>query len=121
VNAIWENPLLLLVIGAIPSFILGYLGYRRSVRVDKVTEQSGAASNELEAVGQVIDGLNKLVANLQEDNKHLREDVTALRARLKEIETAIDKATKELSDAKQLYELAAARIEELEHQLRPVQ
>lgn len=70
-----NNPAIIGLIVAIPSFLLGLLAYKRSVHVDEVTEQSGIVTSQSGAVQQVIDGLNKIVANLQEDNKLLREQL----------------------------------------------
>jgi regulator of replication initiation timing len=81
----WNNPAVIGLVVAIPSFILGYLGYRRSVKVDKTTDQSRVASSQVGAVGQVIDGLNQLIDNLQEDNKLLRLSVRELRDKLDRI------------------------------------
>lgn len=81
----FDHPILIGVFAAIPSFLLGFLVYRRSIKVDKVAEQSGAASSQVTAINQVIDGLNKIVDNLQEDNKLLRESVSRLDIRLKEV------------------------------------
>lgn len=86
----WESPLALSLIVAIPSLLLGYLAHRRATAVDRATERSGIASNNKEAVGQVIDGLNRLIENLQEDNKSLRQEITELRAKLVELTTRYD-------------------------------
>lgn len=81
---IFENPAIIALVAAIPSVALGYLVYRQSKKTDKITEQSSAASSQATAVDQVIQGLNKLIDNIQEDNKLLRENVDELRVRLKE-------------------------------------
>lgn len=66
-----------LVIG-IPSLVLGLLAYLRSLKVDEVAEEAGT-------VGQAIEGLNTLVARLQEDNTALRADAADLRLRIKHL------------------------------------
>jgi hypothetical protein len=88
VTAFWEQPAVIGVVVAIPSLILGYFAHRRAVKIDRATEQSGIASNDIEAVGQVIDGLNKLVVNLQEDNKYLRQEIIDHRIKLAELSTS---------------------------------
>lgn len=82
---IWEHPAVIGIIVAIPSFVLGVLSWRRSLEVDDVAEKAGAASQEIGAVQQVIDGLNRLVASLQEDNKVLRQEIAELRAEVKRL------------------------------------
>lgn len=89
----FSNPFVI----AIPSFVLGLLIYRQSVKVDKITEQSGIVSAQTAGVSQVITGLNSLIDNLQIDNKTLRESLTTLSARLKEI-TDDNKALKDQID-----------------------
>lgn len=94
-----DYPSMVAIIVAIPSAVLGFLAWRRSAQVDKITAQSGAASAQIGAVNQVIDGLNRLVDNLQEDNKTLRENVVYLNSRLKELALehyALEKEVKEL-------------------------
>lgn len=102
-NFDWNHPAVIGIIIAIPSFLLGYLGYRRSVQVDKITEQSGAASSQQGAIAQVISGLNSLIEVLQEDNKILREGISDLQSKL-------DKMTREQLD---LIEQVAHLREEL--------
>lgn len=75
---LWTNPAFLVLIGAIPSFVLGFLGHRRSRAVDKTTEQTQLATNQIGSITQVIDGLNHLTDNLQEDNRLLREGMDGL-------------------------------------------
>lgn len=82
-GASWaENPALVGLVVAVPSAALGYLGYRRSRHVDAVAEQAGVSSTQATSIGQVVDGLNALVGNLQEDNRALREHVKELNVKL---------------------------------------
>jgi hypothetical protein len=90
VQGVLENPAIVGLIVGLPAFILGCLAYLRSRNVDAVAEQAGAASHDIEQVGQVIDGLNKLIANLQEDNKNLRLDILDLRLKMKDMGAIID-------------------------------
>lgn len=76
----WENPAVVGLIIAIPASILGYLGYRRSRRVDEVAKQAGMADSHATSIGQVVDGLNKVIAAVQSDNHDLRKEVLELRA-----------------------------------------
>lgn len=82
---VWTNPALLVIIAAIPSFILGILALRRSRAVDKTTEQTQIATNELGSINQVIEGMSTLTVNLQDDNKLLRESIEACRRELERI------------------------------------
>lgn len=100
---IWSNPIIVGVVVAIPSFILGYLGYIRSVKSDKVAEDSTIASTNTAAINQVIDGLNKLVDGLQEDNKDLRESVVSLSIKLKETIKENSELVKQVENIKKKY------------------
>jgi len=60
-----------LLIG-LPSAVLGYLAYRRGTRSDKAAAQATISIAQSGSVSQIIDGLNKLVDALQDDNAALR-------------------------------------------------
>ena len=89
INEFFSHPIVIGILVAVPSFTLGYLGYRRSQKADKAATQAGA-------VEQVIDGLNKLVDNLQDDNKILRADVIDLRTKLQAVLEERDKLKEQL-------------------------
>ena len=82
--------------GILSTFILGFIGYRRSKKADTVAEKAGA-------VEQIINGLNTLVDNLQEDNKILRENVKELRDALQNITEERDEIRRELRSLKIKY------------------
>lgn len=85
-SSILSNPVVAAaLVAAIPSSALAIFGYRRSKRVDAVAEQSGMASMSAKGVDQVIEGLNKLVERLQEDNAVLRDNVRALDDKLSRV------------------------------------
>lgn len=79
------NPAFIGLIVAILSFIPAFLAYRRSRAVDKTTEQSQAATSQAGAINQVIEGMDRLNANLQEDNRLLRESIENCRSALEKI------------------------------------
>lgn len=93
---ILEQPILLALVAAVPSFILGILAYSRSVKVDRVTEQSGAALAQTGAVNQVIDGLNELIDNLQQDNEILRKGLSDLSVKLERVVAERDELSKQI-------------------------
>lgn len=81
----FDNPVIASITIGLPSFLLGYLAYRRSVRADKISEQSGIASNKTEGIAQALDGMNKLVVSLnayilllQADSAVDKEDIKIL-------------------------------------------
>lgn len=84
------NPILVGLVVGIPSFLLGYLGYRRTNKADKATAQNTA-------VEQIIDGLNALVDNLQGDNKVLRDSVKELKSNLVTVMDERDKLKKQVN------------------------
>jgi hypothetical protein len=71
-HGILNSALVLALVAAFPSLLLGYLAYKRAQKVDAIAEQAGIATVESGTIGQVIDGLNRLIANLQTDNEVLR-------------------------------------------------
>lgn len=86
----WENPAIVGLIIAIPATALGYLGYRRSLGLDKVAEQAGIATTHANSIGQVVDGLNRVIIVLQEDNKILRGDIADLRQGVELVQARLD-------------------------------
>ena len=68
-------------LGVLSTFILGYLGYRRSNKADTIAQKADAAE-------QILEGLKLLTTSLQDDNKILRDQVkdlsNALKATIKE-------------------------------------
>lgn len=95
--ALFENPAVVGLLVAIPSASLGYLGYRRSRQNDLVAEQAGIATTQNTSIGQVIAGLDGLVANLQEENGRMR---TAWREDVQELKAKIDLLVAEVQDLK---------------------
>lgn len=67
-SVFWENPAVVGLILAVPATALGYLGYRRSLSVDKATAK---AANNAGHVG--------LITALQADNQDLRDELRLLR------------------------------------------
>lgn len=91
-----------LVIG-LPSFLLGYLAYRRSRKVDAVSAQSGIATETRAGTAQIIEGLNQLIDNLQDDNRLFREDIKYLTLRLDAISKERDELRRKLNRLNRLY------------------
>lgn len=91
----FDHPILVGLFSAALSFLLGFLVYRRSIKVDKVAEQSSAAISQVTAINQVITGLNQIVDNLQDDNKLLRESVSVLRESFSRLEIRLKEVTTE--------------------------
>jgi FtsZ-binding cell division protein ZapB len=87
------NQALVGLVVAIPSGVAGYFGYRKAMRGDRIAEQAGIATSHERSIGQVVDGLNGIIANLQGDNTilrneyaRLRESVDAIRGRIEAVE-----------------------------------
>lgn len=87
---ILNNPAVIGLIVAIPSFLVGYLGYRRSLKLDSVAQQAGSTTFHLGAVDQIIDGLNDVIKQLREDKKELRDALKDLRGKLREAENEVE-------------------------------
>lgn len=76
------NDLLVAAMAAIPAAVLGVLAYRRSIKVDQVSAQSGMASDHRAGTAQVIEGLNQLIDQYQESVKESREIMAVLEVRI---------------------------------------
>lgn len=98
-----SNPAVLLLLGAIPGFTLGILGYWRSRQVDKATEKTEFILAQSTAVQQVISGLNQLIDALQQDNKELRENIKIIAIKLSEVVNERDLLVKETGKLKDKY------------------
>lgn len=77
----WEQVGAALVV-AVPSTTIGVMAYLRSKKVDATSAQSGAANDTRAGTAQIIEGLNKLIDQLQEGASTFREDIQWLTARL---------------------------------------
>lgn len=83
-SSIVANPIVVGLALAIPSFFLGLLTYRRTLEQDKVAAQASVNKTEGEAIQRVIEGLDKIIENLQTDNREARIVITDLTVQLKE-------------------------------------
>lgn len=113
--AFWQQAAVGLAVG-LPSLTLGYLGYKRSRRNDKVAEQAGIATTHVASIGQVVDGLNRIITNLQGDNAVLRSELERVRvavdgceARLDVLEEKLQAKEREIAALQQ--EITAVRAE----------
>jgi len=64
---------------------VAWWGYRRSIRVDAVSEKSGVATETRAGTAQIIDGLNLLVDQLQEGTASHRETIRFLTERIDKV------------------------------------
>jgi hypothetical protein len=87
--AFWQHPIVIGIAVTVPSVVLGYLGYRRARQIDKVAAQAGIATSQNASIGQVVDGLNTIIANLQEDNRVLRQAIADLQTRITYLEKLV--------------------------------
>lgn len=94
----WSHPAVVATIVGVPAVVVATLGYRRSVRGDAIAAQSGIAEDKREGVEQVIEGLNKLVTNLQADNAVLREIVKEANAKLSLVIQRCDELKQQVAD-----------------------
>jgi septal ring factor EnvC (AmiA/AmiB activator) len=78
-----------LVVG-LPSFLLGYLAYRRSRKVDAISAQSGVATETRAGTAQIIEGLNQLIDQLQDDNRSFREDIKSMTENIRYLTARLD-------------------------------
>lgn len=83
-SELFSNPAVIALVAATPSLILGILAYRKSRAVDKVTERTQEATERIGGINQLLEGMDKHIRNLQEDNKGLRESLEASRQECRE-------------------------------------
>lgn len=98
------NAILIALAAGIPSFLLGFLAYRRSVKVDAVAAQVSVSTDSRAGTQQIIEGLNSLVENLQEDNKALRDEARYLLQRISNLTEETNKLKAELDIFRKKYE-----------------
>lgn len=101
----WSHPAIVGLLIGIPSFILGWLGYKRAVKVDRSVENAAVIAAQTGTVAQVIAGLNLLIENLQEDNKAWRENFKELSIKLAEVIKERDQIQKEYNAVAKKYGL----------------
>lgn len=85
---IWTNPILVGLVVAIPTFVLGLLATRRAEKMDKAALQAVMVTAQGDSVQRVINGLDIMVDNLQADNKEARDKTAELREQLKQCNSA---------------------------------
>lgn len=73
--------------------------------VDKATERSAVIAAQTGSVGQVIEGLNQIIDNLQDDNKIWRESFKDISLKLAEITKERDALQSELYTLKKKYNI----------------
>lgn len=86
----WQHPAVVGILVGLPSLFVGLLVYQRSRDVDEVAEQAGIATAQRESIGQVVDGLNRIITALQADNKLLREEVISGRRDIQLLRQDVD-------------------------------
>lgn len=88
---------------ALPATALGYMTYRLSRRKDAVSEQSGIASNHKAGIEQVLEGSNKLIDQLQEENASLRVEAESRRIEADLRATRLEAMTLEVARLRKQY------------------
>ena len=88
---------------AAPSAAIGYLAYKRSRKVDALSAQTGAASENRAGMSEIREGQNDLIANLQADNKSLREIINSQGVRIDACFTLCDGLKKEVARLHKLH------------------
>lgn len=83
------------IVSTISGILIVWLGVIRSARVDKATERSAIIAAQTGSVGQVIEGLNQIIDNLQDDNKIGREEVRTWRKNFSELSIKLAECAKE--------------------------
>lgn len=113
----WSHPAVIGVIIGIPATAIAVLGYRRSVRTDAIAAQSDVAENKREGVEQVIEGLNKLLGNVQNDNEALRVTSRELNAEVRVLNKEVRELNAEVRSLNAKLSLVVQQNDELKQQI----
>ena len=105
-TASWtSDPLVLGLVAAAASVLVGWFGYRRSKKADDVTEriavESGSAQSIAQAFGGlqgVIDGLNTYIALLRDDKRIDEEDLRRCAERCAALQTELNRMYRKYGD-----------------------
>lgn len=89
----WGEVLIASIVG-LPSITIAVLAYRRSRKVDAVSEKLGITANGRAGTAQIIEGLNSLIDQLQEENGRLRIEATNRATRLESMTLEIARLRK---------------------------
>jgi chromosome segregation ATPase len=105
------------VIG-LPTVALGYLGYRRSQKLDRVASAASLAASQSSETKTVIEGLNSIIENLQKDNRVQREENVLLRKEWREEVAQVRKesatATAKCEELAEKYALLEKRLVDID-------
>lgn len=85
------NPIIVGVVVGLPTSLWGFLAYRRAEKLDEEAARVAVIATEGVAVQRVIDGLDRMVTNLQTDNREARESLGDLARQLRECLEACDR------------------------------
>lgn len=94
-------------VGMMGGIVIAVLSYLRSKKVDAISAQTGAVDSHREGTALVIEGLTKLVDQLQEGGASTRADVDWLTIRLDTCAARLDACITENDSLKR--ELSALR------------
>lgn len=83
-----SNPIIVGVVVGLPTSLWGFLAYRRAAKLDEEAAVAAVLVTQGDAIQRVINGLDRMVSNLQTDNKDARELATDLSRRLNECHEA---------------------------------
>lgn len=80
------DPIVVGVVVGLPATGLGWLGYRRSIRLDRLAVQAATIKEGGTTTQTIIDGLDRMIVRLQEDNRILRERIEDYSKQLRRVE-----------------------------------
>ena len=83
---ITNDPVLIGLLIGLPASIVGFLGYRRTLKVDELARETEASTARTKENRGIIKGQDRFINTLQKEIKEQRTLITDLRGRVERLE-----------------------------------
>lgn len=115
----YDNPAVVGLIIGIPASVFAFLGWRRSSRQDADAKQREEEHRRTAHVTETREGMESIIAALQDDNKVLRGNQRRLETRVEALEREIRRLRGENRELRAEEEANGGRIDKLENREGP--
>lgn len=86
---VWESPLALALVAAVPAALIAYYGYRRTAEMDRNAQKTVAAAEKTTARRDTIGEQDTLIGRLQGELERAYERVETMEKRIEKLEGRI--------------------------------